>query len=136
MTRHHEQFLLTNWADEICAHLVAICDLLDDGTGSSLYRDALELQRDAIRDPGLTPSAGILAEMNRSGESFFSIARRISEQHRDYFLSLGEDDSARLEFLSTEAAASIERQKEVEASDRVSFEAYLQDYFSQADQFL
>ena len=136
LSRHHGQLLLTNWADEICGRLVAICDLLDEGTGSSLYRDALELQREAIRDPGLTPSAGILAEMKRSGESFFSIARRISEQHRDYFLSLGKDDSARLDFLAVEAAASIERQKKIEASDRISFEAYLQNYFSQAEQLI
>ena len=132
--RHGKQFLLTDWADEICAHLVGICGLLDEGSGSTLYRDALELQREAIRDPGLTPSACILAEMKRSGESFFSIAQRISEQHRDYFLSLGKNDSARLEFLSAEAVASIRRQKEIEAGDRLSFEAYLQNYFSQAEQ--
>ena len=134
--RHAKQLLLTDWADEICAHLVGICDLLDEGSGSTSYRDALELQREAIRDPGRTPSAGILAEMKQSGESFFTIAQRISEQHREYFLSLGKGDSARLEFLATEAAASIGRQKDIEAGDRLSFEAYLQNYFGQADELI
>ena len=134
--RHAKQLLLTDWADEICAHLVGICDLLDEDSGSTSYRDALELQREAIRDPGRTPSAGILAEMKQSGESFFTIAQRISEQHREYFLSLGKGDSARLEFLATEAAASIGRQKDIEAGDRLSFEAYLQNYFGQADEFI
>ncbi|MFB3077277.1 MAG: glutamate--cysteine ligase, partial [Lysobacterales bacterium] len=134
--RHAKQILLTDWADEICVHLVGICELLDEGSGSSLYREALELQREAIRDPDLTPSARILAEMKRSGESFFSIAQRISEQHREYFLSLGENESARLEFLSAEAVASIGRQKEIEAGDRLSFEAYLHNYFSQAEQLI
>ena len=131
-----EQLLLTDWADEICAQLVGICDLLDEDSGSTSYRDALELQREAIRNPRLTPSAGILAEMKRTDESFFSIVQRISEQHREYFLSLGKDDSARLEFLSLEAVSSIGRQKDIEAKDRISFEAYLQNYFSQMEQLI
>ncbi len=134
--RNSGQVQLKDWADEICSQLVGICDLLDDGSGSTLYKDALELQRDAIRDPEQTPSAVILAEMTGSGVSFFTIAQRISEQHKDYFLRLGETDSSRLEFLAAEATASVERQKKIESSDHTSFEEYLQSYFAQAEQLL
>jgi len=136
LSRNGEQVRLQDWADEICGQLVGISDLLDDGSGSTLYQDALELQRDAIRDPERIPSAVILTEMKKTGESFFTIVQRISEQHKDYFLGLGEEDSLRLQFLTAEAAASIERQKGIEASDQGSFEEYLHSYFAQAEQLI
>ncbi len=134
LVRHGKAMSLKNWAREILDPIREICKLLDNGTGSSMYADALEIQAAAIEDPERTPSARILQEMRLSGESFFGVAKRASLQHKDYFLSLGKGDLSREDFFSRESQASVKRQKDIEEKDEISFEQYLQDHFAQVNE--
>ena len=51
--------------------------------------------------------------------------------HKEYFSELEELSSNRLELYAKEATESIERQRKIEASDEISFDDYLQQYFSE-----
>jgi len=116
---------------EIIAAMEPICALLDaDGDGS--YTAALALQREKVIDPGLTPSAQILDELHTSGESFFEFARRLSADHRDYFMQMPELKSQRSLEFEREALASIQRQHDIEAADSIPFDQFLQRYFGSA----
>jgi hypothetical protein len=50
--------------------------------------------------------------------------------HRDYFASIAPLRQSQAKLLADEAAASVLRQQEVEAGDDISFDEYLQRYFS------
>jgi glutamate--cysteine ligase len=123
---------LAEWGHEICRQLAPICRLLDRDDPARSYSAALELQAAKIADPGLTPSARILAEMRQEGESFFHFARRMSQQHREYFAALPPMSTARLAEFEAEAERSLRAQQQLEAADAEPFEAYLERYFAAA----
>jgi glutamate--cysteine ligase len=121
---------LVEWGREICRQLAPICQLLDHGDPARSYSASLELQAAKLEDPALTPSARILAEMRQEGESFFRFARRMSQQHADYFASLPPMSPGRLEEFEAEARRSLDAQRALEADDAESFEHYLARYFA------
>ena len=131
LRRRGQEVALREWADEICAAMQGICSLLDADDPDTPYSLALEQQREAIADPERLPSARILAEMKAADESFFQYAMRLSRQHRDYFVDARLSDAQRERF-QTEASRSLAAQRDVEASDTMSFTEYLENYFRQS----
>ena len=130
LQRAGKKVLLRDWANEIFEQILPGSELLDQGGDTSCYASALGEQRAKIDDPDLTPSARMLADMKENREEFYHFALRMSRQHQQWFAErpLEADKLARQQ---REAAASLERQREIEASDQVSFETFLQNYFAQ-----
>jgi glutamate--cysteine ligase len=130
LLRDGKEIRLHEWADEITGQLAGICAALDGDDPGRPYTASLSMQREAIADPGLTPSARILTEMREHGESFFHFAKRLSTRHRDFFqgraLATGIAND-----LARQAQQSMLDQAALEASDKLSFDDYLQCYFSQ-----
>ena len=118
------------WGLEICDALQPICEMLDEGLPEKPYQGSLEMQRDRLRDADLTPSARMLAEMRERGESFFQFAQRMSLQHHEYFAQQALNLEAQ-QLLEREAEDSRRRQQEIEAADNLSFDEFLEHYFSQ-----
>ena len=119
------------WAGDILKGLGEVCELLDRSETEPVYRASLDEQQAVVEDAGLTPSARILKEMRDNGESFYQFAMRMSETHKSYFLELDCTASDGYKRLGQEAAASLERQEEIEAQDSTSFDDYLSRYFIQ-----
>ena len=122
---------LSEWAGAICTALEPICDTLDHAENEPLYRRALALQRDAIREPDALPSARLLHELRERDESFFDFGLRMSRAHRRSFRDRRLDAPTRRDF-EAESARSIRQQSEIEAADTLSFPDYLQRYFEQS----
>lgn len=120
---------LGSWARDILDAMYPVCVLLDQDEPTRPYTAALYDQRQKIRNPELTPSAKMLSEMNFFGESFFSHAMRKSLIHQQYFLDRPLPDEINASFQQ-KAVQSLAKQAEIEAADSVSFEDYLQKYFS------
>jgi glutamate--cysteine ligase len=131
LTRAGRPVRLKDWAHEVLTFLAPVCELLDQDEPGRPYAATLAAQRASVEDASLTPSARILEDMRRHGESFFRFAKRLSEAHRDCFLAkpLPAGTAAR---MAAEARASLEEQAAIEASDKLSFEQYLDRYFSQS----
>lgn len=121
---------LRAWAGELLDSMVGICEMLDQGDPERPYSQALALQAGKLEDVTLTPSARLMAELESSGESFFDLALRMSRAHKAYFLDLYPPNEERLAELAAQAEESIVKQREIEASDRGSFEEYLARYFA------
>ncbi len=121
---------LRQWACELVDATEAVAELLDQTLGTDAYRRTVAIQRAAVADPDRTPSARILAQMRAQGETFVEFALRHSHEHARRFRShpLPPDEQQALDAL---AAQSLREQAELEASDTVSFEEYLENYFSQ-----
>jgi glutamate--cysteine ligase len=93
------------------------------------YSAAIRHQRTFVDDPMSSLSARIVRELEQSGSSFFEFALDRARCHRDYFASIAPLSDAREAVLAEEAVASLRRQAEIEASDKISLDDYLQGYF-------
>ncbi len=110
--------------------LEPVCAILDEAHRSRRYADALAAQRAAVADPSRLPSARVLDAMARAGVPFFRFAMDMSLAHRDHFAAL-ELSLAQRRMFEQEAARSLAQQREIEASDRITFDEYLRRYFAQ-----
>jgi glutamate--cysteine ligase len=122
---------LRDWAYDLCRAMEPVCELLDGGNGDGPHGRALALQQEKIREPELTPSAQMLGEMRREGEGFFQFAQRMSHRHTRHFEAMTLS-AERRRLFEREAEASLQRQLEIEAGDRIGFDQFLADYFAQA----
>jgi glutamate--cysteine ligase len=83
-----------------------------------------------VAEPESTPSARLLQELHDSDCSFFEFALDVARRHKSYFSSIAPMPPERAERIATEARESIQRQREIEAADDISFEGYLSRYFA------
>jgi len=130
LTREGRPVPMHAWAAELLDSMTGICEVLDRGDPARPYSAALAAQAAKLEDVRLTPSARLLEELHASGESFFDLALRMSGMHKAYFRDLHTPNPQRLSELQAAAEDSLRAQREIEASDRISFEAYLANYFA------
>jgi glutamate--cysteine ligase len=62
---------------------------------------------------------------------FFLFAMEAARRHKDYFLQLEPLGAERLAIYQQEAEESLRRQQEIEKADRIGFDEYLQNYYSE-----
>jgi glutamate--cysteine ligase len=130
LSRDGKDVPLREWAHELIDSLTGICEILDRGDASRPYAHALAAQAGKIDNVALTPSARLMTELAATNESFFELALRMSMMHKDYFLELYPPNQERLAEFAAEASESLEKQRNIEASDKESFEKYLARYFA------
>ena len=115
-------------ATDILDALEPLAGMMDTLYGGSDYQTSLAAQRAKVQDSNLLPSARILAEMEHDYDSFYAFAMAKAEQHETFFKQQ-QLDPAILQSYRQEAAASLQRQAEVEQADSVDFPAFLEEYF-------
>lgn len=121
---------LAEWADELLDELRPIASLLNKVHGCVDYTATLEEQLAKVADPELTPSARVLHEMRERNQSFYRFGMSYSQHWAQRFRT--QPLSAEMETaFRTETARSLELQREIEQSDNISFEHYLQKFFAQ-----
>lgn len=122
-----QQVELRTWAGELLDAFAPIAALLDRAHGGGAYREALEAQRAKVQDPALTPSAQVLVELQRRGESFRAFALRQSKAHAETFraqpLSAAEEQD-----FERMARASLAEQAELEAAPAGDFDSFVAAY--------
>lgn len=121
---------MSGWGLEVCDKMQGICEILDNGRTGQPYMHSLQQQVEALRHPDMTPSAVMLQEMSDNKEGFYHFAKRMSDQHADYFAALEMEQEVLAEFKGW-ASDSLDRQHEIEAADRISFDEFLASYFRQ-----
>jgi glutamate--cysteine ligase len=121
---------MIGWAREILDEMRGAAEMLDSGEAQAPYTAALEQQLMKVDDVERTPSARLLAEMNQNGESFFRLAQRMSQVHKEYFLDLYPPNAQRLGEFASAAADSLEAQAQIERADNIDFDTYLARYLA------
>ena len=132
LSRSGEQVPLRQWGSEILDVVGEMCDLLDTEGKPKLYCNSLSQQLAKLYDPQTTPSGNMLREMRENEEDFFDFGQRKSLEHRDWFDNNPVSESLQKQFIET-AQESLVRQKQIEQGDNLSFDEFLQQYFSQLD---
>jgi glutamate--cysteine ligase len=130
LERRGEPVALIDWGKEVVSACEPIAQELDAVRGGAAYRDALDAARKALGDPQTVPSARVLHAMARNhGNSHVKFTLTESLSHRGTLLGipLRSDVEERFAQLARE---SIEKQKNIEARDRIDFETYRQRYLN------
>ena len=130
LARDGREVTLASWAHEILHNVSGIAELIDMGDGGESYSQAVRMMRGLVDDPTATPSAQLLEALTAAQCSFFEYALSVALGHRNYFASIAALSDSRQREFEQEAARSIEEQKTIEASDEISFDEYLANYFS------
>ncbi|MDP1718274.1 MAG: glutamate--cysteine ligase, partial [Burkholderiales bacterium] len=125
-----EELSPKTWGAELLRECEAIAAALDAAHRGSAYCDALSAAAAALENPGLTPSARILREMEQKHDnSYFHFAQAQSVRHRHTLLTM--PLAAEVEARHTRLAGeSVEAQRQIEAQDTMPFEIYRQQYLS------
>ncbi|MFQ5982081.1 MAG: glutamate--cysteine ligase [Woeseiaceae bacterium] len=121
---------LTDWAAEILREVRAIAELIDRGSEEDHYVHAVGAQLQLVTDSEFTPSARLLAELRQANASFFEFAMACADGHKQYFTELVQLSEDRQGEFANEAADSIRRQHQIEASDAISLDEYLDRWFN------
>ncbi|HZO02214.1 MAG TPA: glutamate--cysteine ligase, partial [Burkholderiales bacterium] len=130
LERGNAQVLLVDWGKEVLAACEPIAAALDDARGGAAHRDSLVSAQKALADSNTAPSARVLHAMARNhGDSHVRFTLAESLSHRGTLLGIPLRPAAEERFAQL-AKESIDKQKKIEASDRVDFETYRQRYLN------
>lgn len=123
---------LTTWALQLFTDMQKVALVLDEANNTDKFTTALQLEKQKILDPSLTPSAKILHQLVSQECDNGTLGLALAE---DYKKQLLESDYQFMdaEDLAEHARLSIEKQHIIEQQDKVSFDDFLSSYFSVAD---
>jgi glutamate--cysteine ligase len=130
LLRDGRKVTLKDWAREIVANVVEVAKLLDRREIAGSYMSAVAEMAARVEDADMTPSARLLHELRAADASFFEFALEIARGHKQYFGTIAPMPDERARELEQEARLSLERQRDIEAADDISFEEYLARYFA------
>ena len=105
-----------------------VAELLDQVNNSNRYLSMMAQQINKVEDSDLTPSARIINQMRSEDLSFYEFSTKMSENSERLFKqeSLDPETNQKFENLATQSHAT---QIEIESSDKLSFDEFLEYYF-------
>jgi glutamate--cysteine ligase len=130
LRRHGKPVALPDWAGDIVDKVAAVAELIDRDEDDRSYRDAVLFAASQVTEPESTPSARLLQELYDSDCSFFEFALDVARRDKAYFSSIAPMPRERAQQIEREALESVQRQRDIEAADDISFEEYLARYFA------
>ena len=132
LQRNEREVRLNEWGNELVAQCAPIADTLDARLGGTAYRNAVQAAAAALDDPESVPSARVLHAMQRNhGGSYVRFVLAESLSHRASLLNMPLTAKVEEEFAIL-ARASLAKQRQIEAHDRIEFEAYRRKYLDPA----
>ena len=121
---------LNTWGAQLLDECAPAAAALDATHGGTHYAEALADARQVLAAPDRAPSARVLAAIEHDFDaSYVGFVRAQSAQTRNALLALPYPTVLAQKF-ATMARASIEERRRIEASDRMTFEEFRQDYLS------
>jgi glutamate--cysteine ligase len=132
MLLDEEQLIgLSDWALQLFCDMTEVALVLDEANGTTHYSVALQLEKQKILDPSLTPSAKILQRLVSQQCDNGELGLVLAEDYKKQLID-SDYEFMNEEELSEHARLSIEKQRVIEHSDNISFDGFLSSYFSVA----
>lgn len=123
---------MREWADELLNNIARSAQLLDASTSGNEHMQALSTQRDKLENAELTPSAQQLQAMRDGDKTFFRLSLEQAQAHRHSFNGGSLKADTEKDYLAMAEQSHLD-QAAIEASDNISFEKYLSNYYEQYD---
>ncbi|MGM0692862.1 MAG: glutamate--cysteine ligase [Pseudomonadota bacterium] len=122
---------IADWGGEIVAEMAAVAELLDRLEEGEPHGKALAALSPRLDDPGLTPSARLLAHLDATGESFLEAMLGLAREQAAGFAHTPMDPSREALFEEL-VPMSLAQQADIEAADTEDFATFLSRYFERA----
>ncbi len=123
-----ERLSLQDWTKRVFVELRQIAEAMDAATGDREYQEVCEKLESWIDNPELTISGQLLA-LTRELGGLGSVGCTLGKKHREDNLNHNYQYYSQA-VMEQEVADSIEKQKQAELSDTLSFDDFLEDYFA------
>ncbi len=123
-----ERLSLQDWAHRVFTELRQIAEAMDASSGERAYQEVCETLMTWIDNPELTIS-GQLLELTKELGGLGKVGCSLGMKHREENLNHGYQYYSQ-EMMEQEVADSLEKQQQTELSDTLSFDDFLEDYFS------
>lgn len=120
--------LMQDWAEQLFAELLPIAHWLDESFGADNYATVVKQYYVSLLNPAQTLSGRILALQQQEGSA--DVLTKLSQGYKDYFLA-GDFKIYQQADFEEMATTSLAEQKKIEAQDELSFDAYIEHYFTE-----
>ena len=119
---------LVEWGLALIEEMRPIAATLNSAHETTDYLDVLSTMKARLEGTSLTPAAQLLVEMADNNETYYRMAMRKACEQREQFnaVALAPDVVEKYQSL---AAQSLQKQKDIEQSDTISFDDYLAAYY-------
>ena len=123
-------------ARDILESMMPLAIIMDDSETNSqnIYTKTLQQQIDKTKDLSLLPSNQVINSWQQSGLKFDKWIIKLALEHQDIFNDMFKKNKLtqdQLNFYNNLVQNSLEKQKDIENSDKISFDEFLNNYFSQ-----
>ncbi|WP_251359334.1 glutamate--cysteine ligase [Kangiella sp. TOML190] len=125
---HNRSVSLKATSLDIFEQMKPIAELLDAKSRNNHYSVALKAVTEMAQDPNKTLSGQFMQQLSASGKGYYGFVYGLSDGYKQEFSKESLPDERR-HFFMEEAQASIQKQKEIETAEHVSFDQYLESYF-------
>jgi glutamate--cysteine ligase len=125
LLRDGTELALQDWARELLQEMRPVAQWMD-ASGGHAHSDAVEMQLARLSDVGSLPSSRVLEGVREAG-SFHRFALERSLAHRADFLGRPLS-AAEMTAMRNQAQESLDEQARMEASDRGSFDEFIEAY--------
>jgi glutamate--cysteine ligase len=119
---------IEQWGAELFSDMQQVAELLDKAYGGEKYITALAVEEKKLTDKSLTPSAQILDLVVEQGQSLTQFALDKAQSYREEALN-SEYQFYSQQYFIDQAEISLQKQNEIEQSDNVDFDRFLDEYF-------
>jgi len=120
---------IEHWGNEIFVQLAKVAKLLDKAYKTDKYSQSINFEREKINNPNLTPSAQIIELLVEQGQSLSKMSLEKAEQFRHELMAKDYQFYDQQHFIDSVEKSHLNQQA-IEASDSLSFDDFLADYFS------
>jgi glutamate--cysteine ligase len=129
LSNEQQSIGLSTWALQLFSDMQDVALVLDQANGTTHYSVALQLEKQKILDPSLTPSAKILQRLVSQECDNGSLGLALAEDYKKQLID-SDYEFMDAEELTEHARLSIEKQRVIEQQDNISFDGFLSSYFS------
>jgi len=119
-----KEILLQDWGKEIFAGVTDCSKLL-----TKEHQKSIQKMLSRINNPDLTPSAMMLEEMKQNESGFFEYIDKFSHQNRELYRRKSIDKDC-FDALDELVISSQQDQLKMEAKDILSFDEFIEEYFT------
>jgi glutamate--cysteine ligase len=119
---------LVEWGLSLMAEIQPVAEMLDQANSTDQYSGTAAVMKARLQDSSLTPAAQLIAEMTANNETYYGMAMRKAQEHREYFQSkkLTPETTEKYRRLAEESQV---KQEHIEASDSLSFDEFIAGYY-------
>jgi len=120
---------LASWGKELLDEIEVIAEIFDKVLEDDRYVKTVRRQREVINEPEATPSARIVAELQKGKHPFFTYAMRKASETKISFNRRPPSTETLLKYERL-ATQSLLEQQAMEQNENADFEEFLAAYFS------